>query len=639
MRLPDIDYGVGKVAPLAKKSTDHIEKNLETEVNLSRARLGAELNKAQEVGQANIRLARRRGEIAKDLIRTKADIQNQITAHKYDQKSATTSTIVSSISSLAQTGISSYMSWHAANEEAKVSKGITDYSGKISALTNELSSSRTVDLTKHKDVDFSSIPENMIYSGTDPVTGQEVKTAPSHLAAPLVFAAQEEKIRSQALEGIDSDYSIAQFENGVSQKLEAATARVTKAAYDNEASFLSGQYQEALTSAVGQEDFATSVDIINSAEARGVWSVEKAAKARSSLQGDIKFTRLVRLTDEATTLDQLKQVREAAGELPVDDMMRVRSVVNQKEGRIQKELDRAEVIKERTTLNLNTETALDAGYAAGGDFENQRAAVVAWAKKHDPENLNHYTGAFRTRYNQSKNAEKARVNDIVDQAAEAIYNDPRAPIPPEATGQDYLNLQKLKAKRISGEPGETNMKRWNELYDIATNEPEKFKKMALGPEMANLSEADFKYFKKLQGEMRGGTYDQTQTQSADGQFNSFARQAFGKNYADKDEAMQLRQAYINSVDQFEQEKKGKSTAAERQSILNDLFSSRVSTYSKGMFGGVREKTATMVKSEMGPYIPAISTLLKERGVRVTADNIAKQYNFMLENGTLEELAW
>lgn len=637
MKLPEIRYNPN-IRPLAKEDTSLPLKAAQNEINLSKARLGAELDVASKDYQANIALSNARLAADQDFIHSQASIATEVKNLKTQNKANQNIMVANIVSSLAQTALQQGAKWQAAREEANVATGITTYGTKVRAIAAELDQP-TIDLNKYSDVDFSSIPKNMIYEGTDAVTGQPVRSAPHHVAAPLIYVAREAAIRESVGSDIGSVYSKAQLDNGIAHTKGAVDAGMVKNAYDYERKFLSGQYDQALNTAIQQGDLHTSLGIIDSAEARGVWTVDYAADKRGSIKGDIKFSALMRQADQASTMDELKLVREAAYELPKSEQISIRSVVAGREHQLEREFEKQQTINERISLARNAETAVDVAIGAGGmgNFEAGRAALVKWAEQNDPEHLQDYTQAWRVRFNQAKSAENYQINRITDQAYEDISKNPNAPIPAAVTGKDYETLVKLKEMGLAGTARTTDMRTWSELHDKMVSDPAGFKKMQIGQYMSKLDEQDYKMFKNAQAKIGSDSWEPTSTESASAQFDNFARQAFGRGFKDNDNAAALQHGYINAVDQFEQSKGGKSTTAERQAILTDLFKAKVPTFNKSIMGGIRKTSSTVVKSDMAPYIPAISTILKQSGVPVTAANIAAEYNARLQAGRLEEL--
>lgn len=642
MKLPDIQYNPN-VRPLAKEDTSLPLKKAQAAIALSKARLGAELDVAAADHKANVQMSRARLAADQDRIQSEANIA--IDAFKIKSNRKMTKQLVTAqvASSLAQTALSQGSRWYAAQEEAKVAQGITTYNSQVRNLAAELESQQTIDLNKYQDVDFSSIPANMIYEGVDSVTGQKIRTAPNYLAAPLVYASREAAIRQAAGADIQAEYSRAQFDNGIAPTKGAVDAGMVKATFNNQRQFLAAQYEQSLKASIQQEDLHTSLGIIDSAEARGVWSFDYAAEKRGSLIGDIKFSSLVRQADQATTTEQLKLIKEAAYELPKSEQISVRSVVAAREHALDKAADERKVIADRVKLATNTETAMDIGIGAGGmkSFEDGREAIVKWATKNDPEHLSDYTSAWRTRFNQAHNAEQAEVRKITDKAYEDIAKDPTTPIPAKVTGTDYANMQKLKDMGMQGIPRVTDAKRWNEIFDKMVKDPQAFKTIDLGPEMTKLDEQDFRFFKQAQAKMLTPDWNQTQVESASSQFDNFADQAFGpmwkNNKGTVEDANALRQAYISAVDQFEKANDRKSTASDRQGILTDIFQAKVQTFSKGWFSDFRPETSTILKSDAKPYISRISVMLIRNGKQVNAENIAAAYNYLLKNNLLDEL--
>ena len=643
MRLPDINYNRG-VEPLAKQDPNLPRKEAQVEIDLSKARLGAELRSNDEVGAANVRLAKLRREVDREQINTYSNIAISAFNRKSEKKQAKEALTIGIAAQFVQLAVQQGAKWYEANEEAKVAEGITKYNSGVTNLVTKLENSPTISLEDFPGVDFSDVPENMIYHGVDAVTGKNIRTVPNHVAAPIVFASTEKSIREAAGEGITGTVSKAQFTNGISNRSASAMASVVRSKYDYENKFLSGKYKDSYDQAIQQEDIATASDIVDSAEARGIWTAEAAGKLRSSLLGDVKFSRLVRQADSATTLDQLKAVREEAYDMPKSEQISIRAILSRRENEFDAAREKAETAAKRTILARNAELASDIGMSAKGGYSDKREEVRAWASKNDPENMAHHISHFTARFNQERNAESAMVTEITNQAAEDIYTGRTTEIPPEVTGLNYIKLDELARMKKSGIAPVTDLKRWQELYTMAVRQPEKFTELPLWAERGSLDSGSFEQLVKMQNSITDGTFNKTQTIAAKAQFDSMAKQAWGPRYSSSSsgirKASEVEQAYVNAVDQFEDDNNRKSTSAERQTILNDLFESKVKVFYKSTFSGIREgDPEPIISSDMGPYIRSISALLNARNVPVTSRNIAAQYNKMIKDGTLEELDW
>lgn len=646
MRLPDIRYD-REVRPLAKEDPGIAARKAQVEIDLSRVQLGADLDKASKIGQANIRLAREM--LAADQRKIETQAKTNIEAFNIKSRMAVESRAAKMQLgvSLLQTAVQVGTKWYEANEDAKAAKAITAYNSGVTNLSAELSRSPVINLDEHPDVDFSQIPEHMIYEGVDELTGKKIRSAPNHVAAPAVWAKREAELRMAVSKGIDSQYTLAKFENGVASQAQAAQLQMVKAKFDHETKFLSGQYASALDDAIKQTDLPTAVAIIDSAEARGVWTAEEAGKRRSTISGDIKFAGTLNLIDAANSLDDVKALRSAItdGGFDKSTMVTLRSQLAQKENTIEQEVERNRQKAERALVNIRQEQAVNVGIGAGGlkDYESGRQAVVDWAMKTDPENARTYSQAWSTHWSQVKTAEAHQRQMAVDQAYEAIYRDPTAPIPATVTGADVYKLEEFREKQLTGVSVHTDMTRWNELHDMMTKNPQKFAQHPIGREGAYLSEGDMKFFKQKQAEIVAGKFNPTEVAAAGAQFEDYAKQVFGPRYQqDKKtiaQANALRQAYQTRVWQLESEQRAAASGVQRTDILNDLFKNRAPVLRQTILGsGFRQDDEVEITDKkVAEYVPAITTILRVNNIPVTADNIMREYNARLRAGQLEEL--
>jgi len=229
----------------------------------------------------------------------------------------------------------------------------------------------------------------------------------------------------------------------------------------------------------------------------------------------------------------------------------------------------------------------------------------------------------------------------MDNWYKAVEKDPATQIPGSMVGKDLVAAKKYQAQIMKGEPLETNMNRYAELQTMAAEDPAKFKTLNMIAERGNFTDDHFEHFIKLQADMKGGKADMTSVQGANAQFDDMAKQFFGPKYAsNKDkitQANQIMQAYTVRIEQVEAESGKKTTAVDRQSILNDLFMAKAPVTNKGFFGGVSSGKASLVDQEGSEYIPAITSILRTNKIPVTSANIMKEYSAWVKAGRLKEL--
>ncbi len=124
MRLPEIQYNVDGVRPLAKEDPGLAARKAATEINLSRTWLGAELDKAGKIGQANVGLARSKLAADVNLISAQRDIS--IAAHDFRTKmkaadKAAKRQLVGSIAQTVLTTVASMLDKQAERRDAQQS--------------------------------------------------------------------------------------------------------------------------------------------------------------------------------------------------------------------------------------------------------------------------------------------------------------------------------------------------------------------------------------------------------------------------------------------------------------------------------------------------------------------------------------
>jgi hypothetical protein len=652
MRLPDIAYNSGSVRPLAKEDTSLPLRAAQTEIGLSKvklgaeldlsqARLGAELDKSSKIGQANIRLAREMRQVDQQAAWDRAKIATDIFSHGVDQKGADRSAKLQLTNTLVQTAINSAGKWYQGEQEAKAAQGSATYSQGIASLSATLQNSSTVDLNAYPDIDFSQIPANMIYEGVDEVTGQPIKTAPNHLAAPLVFAAEEKKIRAQASTGLDSQLAQAKFNNAIGADYERAAVGMIASKAKHEHAFLSGQYEDALTKRIDSADLAGAIDTINSAEARGVWGVEEASKKRKTIVGDVAYSGLVKGVDRASTMAELQAVKEAAYDLPKEYQTSIRAAVAAKEHDFEKAADKAQKQHEQAVVGLNKIGASQVAIAAGGlkDYGAGVAAIVEKYGKADPAHVDDYVSAWHTTHSTLISQE----NRQKDAAVASWYRDPSQAIPAwAASGPELREMEKYATKVKSGEPVQTHMPTYNKLQRMAGEDPASFQKLDLDLFRAGLDDGDMKHFAGVQSKMLEGGGKSHQVATANSVFDTAAMQVWGKE-GSRSKAQQAQadgafRAYTAIIEQRVEANGGKPLATgDMQKISDEVFKAKIPAMVPGTFYGVSEKKVTVADPTVAPYVPAITSMLQANRKPVSAAAIIKEYQAWAKAGRLEEL--
>lgn len=672
MRLPDITYG-GEVRPLAKEDPNIAAKKAQVEIDLSKAQLGADLGVAQakgqadlsvaqstgqaglyvakakgqadikladDIGAANIRLAREMRQVDQDKAWSKAKIATDAFAHGVDMNAMTRNTMAQVVSSLAQTAISQASRWYEADQESSAAKGSAVYSAKMGALTADLASSKTIDLNKYPNIDFSSIPKNMIYEGTDEVTGKKVRSAPNHLAAPLIYADAEQKIREEAAKGIDSRLARAKFDNSIAQDQERNALTLLTANKKHEHEFLQGQYQTAIDTTVAQGDFAKAISMIDSAEARGVYSSEQAAGKRHKVASDVKYVNYMKAIDGTNDLAELSRIQASTVDLPKEDQTLVRSAVAKKEAQIERIAEKKRVEAERALVGQRSIMASEIAIAAGGlkNPEAGRQAVIKAFFNTDPKHVDDYVRSWESRYSS--------INTQIHQQKEAVqaawYKDPTQPIPAEFDGKNLVEAQKYQAKVVSGAPLETDMQTFVKLERLAGTDPNAFKNQNLDLFRGALDDSAMKHFSGMQSKMISGEQKGESIQSAHAVFDNAAKQVFGPKYAssksDSKKADNIFQAYTMEIEQAIEAKGKQLTTSEMQAVANDVFRTKVQSMSSSWYSSALHPTEVKLSDpDVNKYIPQISNMLKAGKQQVTPQNIIKEYTFRLQHGTLKEL--
>lgn len=641
MRLPDISYNPNGVRPLAKEDPNLPMRAAKIEVDLSHARLGAELDKASKIGQANIRLAREMRQVDQQAAWDRAKIATDIFSHNVDQKGAKRAANLQLANTLVQTAISSADRWYQAEQESVAAKGSAKYSQGVAELSARLQNSSTIDLNAYPDVDFSQIPEHMLYEGVDEVTGQKIKAAPNHLAAPLVFAAEEKRIRAEASAGIESKLAQAKFQNAIGTDYERAAVGMIASKAKHEHSFLQGQYEEALAKRIESADLAGAVDTINSAEARGVFSAEEASKKRKTIVGDVAYSGLLKGVDNATSPAELQTIREAAYSLDKERQTSIRAAIAVKENAFEKAAEKAQKQHEQAVVGLNKLAASQVAIAAGGlkDYGAGVAAIVEQYGRTDPAHVDDYVAAWHTTHSTLI----AQENRQKDAAVAEWYRNPSQPIPAwAATGTELQAMEKYAVKVKSGEPVQTHMPTYNKLQRMAGEDPAQFQKLDLDLFRAGLDDGDMKHFAGIQSKMLEGGGKSQQVASANAVFDTAAMQVWGKE-SGRSKAQQAQadgafRAYTAMIEERIEANGGKPlSTSDMQKISDEVFKAKIPATVPGMFFGAKEAKVTVSDPAVAPYVPAITSMLQANRKPVTAQAIIKEYQAWLKSGRLEEL--
>lgn len=640
MRLPDISYG-GEVRPLAKEDPDIAAKAAQVEIELSKAQLGADLDKASKIGQSQIRLAREMREVDKDKAWSQAKIATDAFSFKTDQAGARRNNNIQLVSSLAQTAISVAGKWYEAGQESSAAKGSANYSKAAGALVSTLANSVTVNLNDYPDVDFSQIPENMIDKDVDKVTGKKGRFAPNHLAAPLVYASEEPKIRSKAAEGIESRLALAKFDNAITQDGERHALTMISAKAKHEHEFLQGQYQSAIDTTVSEGDFPGAIARIDSAEARGVFTSKQAAAKRKTIASDVAYVNINKAIKAENTIEGLQAIQNSVANLPPERQTLVNSMTNTKINTTERKLEHQKVEQERQQVGVRKVMAGQIALAAGG-LDNPDAAEAAIIKQYggDGAHIDEYVAAGH----QAISNHRANITYQENQAEKKWYQDvrsnPDTPIPGSMVGSKADAAEKYAARIKSGAPIATDLKVYTKLERMAGADPNAFKQQDLDMLQPYLDESATKHFSGMKSKMLAGE-DSTQISNAHAVFDNMAKQVVGLHYAKSSSQQktvnEMFQAYTISIEQAADKKGSKLTSSEMGLVANDIFKTKIQTTSKNWVGNAKQTELTLKDSDINKYVVPISYMLKAAGKPVNATNIGKEYSVRFKNGTLKEL--